>query len=98
LEQQTGTILETHGLVFVEERFQAMGPWREHGFDREYPRDLKPVGAPTKFPSSGKPGENAFDLTKPTERPAKLKEPVPPGDKKKDPPPVEPKFADDGAK
>jgi outer membrane protein TolC len=98
LEQQTGTILETHGLVFIEERFQAMGPLSEHGFNREYPRDLKPTGAPTKFPSSGKPGENAFDLTKPTERPAKLKEPVPPGDKKKDPPPVEPKFADDGAK
>ena len=26
LERQTGTILETHGLVFDEERFRAAGP------------------------------------------------------------------------
>jgi outer membrane protein TolC len=110
LEQQTGTILETHGLVFVEERFQAMGPWAEHDRTREYPRNLKPIGEPTQYPASGAPGENAFDLTKPNTRPAKLKDPVPgaekkadippaaPKEKKADPPVVQAKFAEDGAK
>jgi len=97
LEQQTGTILETHGLVFVEERFQAAGPHCLPGHDREYPRDLKPTGEPTRYPASGGPGENAFDLTKPAVRPAKMKEPAPEGDKKGELPP-DPKFAEDRPK
>ena len=76
LERQTGTILETHGLVFVEERFQAAGPHCLPRHDREYPRDLKPTGEPTRYPRSGGPGENAFDLTKPDIRPARMKEPA----------------------
>jgi outer membrane protein TolC len=75
LERQTGTILETHGLVFVEERFVAAGPVPHH--PREYSLDLKPQGEPTKYPNSGGPGENAFDLTKPDVRP-KLELPKPP--------------------
>jgi len=97
LERQTGTILETHGLVFIEERFQAAGPLCLPQHAREYPQDLMPKGEPTIFPSTGKPGENAFDLTKPVERPAKLNSPIP-DDKKGVPPPAEPKFAEDKAK
>jgi outer membrane protein TolC len=97
LEQQTGTILETHGLVFVEERFQAAGPHCLPGHDREYPRDLKPTGEPTRYPASGGPGENAFDLTKPATRPAKMKDLGPDGDKKGEVPP-DPKFAEDRPK
>ncbi len=67
LERQTGTILETHGLVFIEERFQAAGPmcFPGHGTDRDYPKDLKPSGDPKRYPDNGQPGENTFDLMKP---------------------------------
>src|SRR5262249_49952026 len=54
-----------HGLVFIEERFRAVGPLCLPDHDREYPQDLKPVGEPTKYPATGQPGENAFDLKKP---------------------------------
>ena len=97
LERQTGTILETHGLVFIEERFRAAGPNCVPGHERDYPRDLKPTGEPTRYPASGGPGENAFDLTKPAVRPAKMKDSLPPGDKKDEVPPG-PKFAAEQAK
>lgn len=96
LERQTGTILETHGLVFIEERFRAAGPLCLPSHDREYSRDLQPTGEPTRYPSSGGPGENAFDLTKPAVR-DKMKEPAPGGDKKDEVLP-EPKFAEERAK
>jgi outer membrane protein TolC len=87
LERQTGTILETHGLVFVEERFQAAGPKILHEDVRDYPRDLQPKGEPTQYPSSGQPGENAFDLKRPDTTPP---------DRKKPPPELpEPKFAEE---
>lgn len=75
LERQTGTILETHGLVFIEERYAAAGPLSmpHHSDVREYPKALPPSGEPTEFASSGQPGENAFDLRKPDLRPAKKK-------------------------
>ena len=96
LERQTGTILETHGLVFVEERFQAAGPLCLPSHDRAYSMDLKPTGEPTQYPATGSPAENAFDLKRPTERPAKLKEPEP--TEKKPATPLKPKFAEDTAK
>jgi outer membrane protein TolC len=82
LERQTGTILETHGLVFIEERFQAAGPMILHEDVRDYPRDLKPKGEPTQYPSSGQPGENAFDLKRPDVKvPEPKAPPVLPGPK-----------------
>jgi outer membrane protein TolC len=83
LERQTGTILETHGLVFVEERFQAVSPLCHTHELRDYPRDLKPTGEPTQYPDSGRPGENQFDLKRPEDlrkdekpkEPAELPEP-----------------------
>jgi outer membrane protein TolC len=103
LERQTGTILETHGLVFVEERFRAAGPLCLPGHERMYSRDFKPSGEPTKYPGSGQPGENTFDLKKPTDKPAELKKPLPvdkkdlpsPPAEKKVPPPPEPKFGEE---
>ncbi|MBX7103289.1 MAG: TolC family protein [Gemmataceae bacterium] len=64
LERQTGTILETHGLVFAEERFRMAGPlgWSHC---RDYPKALPPGGEPQKYPSTGEPGENSFDLKNP---------------------------------
>ncbi len=66
LERQTGTILETHGLVFVEERFRAAGPLRGH--DRLYPFAQPPAGSPQQYPGTGEPSENSFDLQNPVQR------------------------------
>jgi outer membrane protein TolC len=107
LEQQTGTILDTHGLVFLEERFQAAGPLgRLH--ERDYPQSLKPVGNTNRYPATNEPGENSFELKKPGQRvPEKMPEKVPekmpeekPKEKGKTAPkndvdPPGPKFAED---
>ncbi len=75
LERQTGTILETHGLVFQEERMRAAGPLH---FERDYPASQPPValppgtpGAPQLHFSTGEPAENFFDLRNPAQRDAK---------------------------
>jgi outer membrane protein TolC len=65
LERQTGTILETHGLVFAEERFRAAGPLLLPSHDRDYPEALVPVGSPQRYPGTGEPSENSFNLKNP---------------------------------
>ena len=50
LERQTGTILETHGVVFAEERFRAAGPLGILGHGRLYPFAEVPVGSPDAIP------------------------------------------------
>lgn len=89
LERQTGTILETHGLVFIEERFRAVGPLCHVEHLRAYPRDLQPKGEPTRYPDSGQPGENRFDL----KRPEDLRKDEADPKKEAELPP--PKFAED---
>ncbi|MBL8813477.1 MAG: TolC family protein [Planctomycetaceae bacterium] len=63
LEQQTGTILETHGIRFVEERFASIGP---HGWCQEemycYPKDLNPENNADKYQSLEEPSEKSFGL------------------------------------
>jgi outer membrane protein TolC len=71
LEQQTGTILETHGLVFAEERFRAAGPLL---CARQYPFAQPPVGAPHAYPGTGSPSEDSFDLRNPAQRDGKSPE------------------------
>ena len=62
LELQTGTILETHGIRFVEEQFASIGT-HGRGFDDEsYPRDLRPQRNQQRYEDLGKPGEEAFEL------------------------------------
>jgi outer membrane protein TolC len=78
LERQTGTILETHGLVFNEERFRAAGPLSVLGHDRCYPSALVPTGASHRYPDTGEPAENAFDLRNPAPRDPKPQELPPP--------------------
>jgi outer membrane protein TolC len=82
LERQTGTILDTHGLVFYEERFKAAGPLGILGHGQMYPYAEVPAGSPQRYPGTGKPSENAFDLTNPAPReekpPEKLPEKLPP--------------------
>lgn len=79
LERQTGTILETHGLVFYEERFAAPGPLGVVGRERCYPSGIFTAGAPTRWPPGREPSENAFDLVAPQPRdpPATLPPPRP---------------------
>lgn len=64
LEQHTGTILETHGLVFYEERFRAAGPLLCK--DRDYPSALPPSGTPALYPGSKTASENSFRLQNPS--------------------------------
>jgi outer membrane protein TolC len=78
LERQTGTILETHGLFFFEERFRAAGPLLIPSHDRLYPSATVPTGSPQRYPGSGQPAENAFDLKSPVERPKEPAETLPP--------------------
>jgi len=66
LERQTGTILDTHGLFFVEERFRAAGPL---GLHRDYPLAQPPGGEPRLYFEGGEPAENFFDLKNPAPRP-----------------------------
>jgi outer membrane protein TolC len=42
LERQTGTILDTHGVKFFEERFRAIGPLGRWGPTRDYPASVLP--------------------------------------------------------
>ncbi|MFM7148466.1 MAG: TolC family protein, partial [Gemmataceae bacterium] len=65
LERLTGTILETHGLVFAEERYKSAGPLGVLGHGRLYPGKMPVEGEPARYPGIGEPGENAFDLKKP---------------------------------
>ena len=75
LERRTGTILETHGLVFSEERFRAAGPLGIFGHGRLYPSAMPPGGYPERYPGTGQPAENVFDLTNPAPRPGSAPEP-----------------------
>lgn len=67
LERQTGTILETHGVVFVEERFRAAGPMLLFGPDRCYSRDIRPAEVEQRYPSQTEPSEEYFELRDPAE-------------------------------
>jgi outer membrane protein TolC len=77
LERQTGTILDTHGLVFNEERFRAAGPLCPLGHDRLYPSAVSPAGKSERYPGAGEAAENAFDLKNPAPRSAPDKLPLP---------------------
>jgi outer membrane protein TolC len=65
LEQETGTILETHGIRFFEERFLSLSPLGRVGRMRDYPQSTPPTPNEPKYPQSTKPAENFFDLRDP---------------------------------
>jgi len=62
LERETGTILDTHGIVFMEERFRAVGPLGKHYEDECYPRSLRPLENAPRYGDSDEAAEEAFDL------------------------------------
>lgn len=65
LELQTGTILETHGVFFFEERNRSLGPLGCVGHGLCYPRDKRPTDNLDIYPRSDEPSEEFFDLTNP---------------------------------
>jgi outer membrane protein TolC len=70
MERRTGTILETHGLFFQEERTRFAGPLLLR--KREYPSSIIPVGTPNIRPGGPSPSEQFFDLREPAPRNMKL--------------------------
>ncbi len=65
LERQTGTILETHGIHFFEERYASIGPLGRLARPRDYPYSLPPGPNIDRYPSTDQPAENIFDLKRP---------------------------------
>jgi outer membrane protein TolC len=65
LERQTGTILETHGVRFVEERFRAIGPLGRLAAPRLYPADIPPGPNAPIYPPGAEPAEKALEQERP---------------------------------
>lgn len=65
LEQQTGIILEAHGVRFIEERFAAVGPLGPATSPRCYPRAMRPGANVDRYPGGEQPAETAFELDSP---------------------------------
>lgn len=65
LERQTGTILETHGIRFIEERTRFAGPLG-HLRPVCYPSALVPSGNTNRYPSGGEAPERAFERDMPS--------------------------------
>lgn len=65
LERQTGTILETHGVVLFEERLGSVGPLGHFCPEVCYPHALRPSENSDRYPISNQPSEENFDLTAP---------------------------------
>ena len=65
LEQQTGTILETHGIRFFEERFRSIGPLGRLAEPQAYPFAIEPSPNTENYPISKEPAEAALEKEKP---------------------------------
>jgi outer membrane protein TolC len=65
LEQETGTILETHGISFYEDRYCSLGPLGAVGHKKSYPLGTRPTPNTPKYPQGTQPGEEFFDLKDP---------------------------------
>ncbi|MDP3208403.1 MAG: TolC family protein, partial [Rhodoglobus sp.] len=65
LERQTGTILETHSVVFFEERFASVGPLGRFCDDVCYPMVMRPSANSDEYPAGTQPSEETFELQQP---------------------------------
>ena len=65
LERQTGTILETHGIRFYEERFCSIGPLGRCHDGRCYPKSHALGPNEERYASDVEPAENFFELDAP---------------------------------
>lgn len=65
LERETGTILETHGISFVEERFGSIGPLGRLAVPVEYPGVVSPGSENGRYPNGPGASEQQFRLEVP---------------------------------
>ena len=65
LERETGTILETHGITFVEERYGAIGPLGRLANPVAYPESTPAAGLIERYPGSSEASESQFELKDP---------------------------------
>lgn len=65
LELESGTILETHGIAFFEERFGSIGPLGRYAEDQCYPATTMPTQNVARYGSSGEASEEFFELDDP---------------------------------
>ncbi len=82
LEQQTGTILEVHGIRLFEERFGSIGPLGRLAKPVCYPESIRPSQNVDRYTPSNTTSEAFFNLEDPLRAlhsPAKQKPPQPPG-------------------
>jgi outer membrane protein TolC len=68
LERETGTILESHGISFVEERFGSIGPLGRLALPVLYPEATPPEGNVDRYQGGSESSEQRFDLVDPIER------------------------------
>jgi hypothetical protein len=66
LELQTGTILESHGIVFFEERFASIGPLGRRGPEHVYPAAVTPSQNRPRYEAGQRPSEAYFELDDPS--------------------------------
>jgi outer membrane protein TolC len=62
LEFQTGTILEAHGIRFVEERYGTIGPLRLLGSTRCYPMAIRPDVNNDRYSPGTRPSEQTIEF------------------------------------
>jgi outer membrane protein TolC len=65
LERETGTILESHGITFVEERFGSIGPLGRRALPACYPAAVHPIGPVNQYSNGDQPSEERFELVDP---------------------------------
>jgi outer membrane protein TolC len=65
LERQTGTILETHGIWFFEERARHIGPAGRLGHGRLYPAGVLPGANVNRYPDTVDPSQRLLELERP---------------------------------
>ena len=65
LELETGTILETHGIVFFEERHCNVGPLGRFGKQKGYPVAVPPSPNVDRYGTTDRAAEEFFDLEDP---------------------------------
>ena len=94
LERQTGTILETHGVRFFEERFLSIGPLGRLAAPRSYPAAVAPGPNAGRYPTATEPADAALEREKPGLPDPEDSRPEPPPDPDPLLPPALP-FEDD---
>jgi hypothetical protein len=65
LQRETGTILESHGIRFYEERYGSIGPLGRCCPDACYPESLPPTENQSVYPTSQRASEDYFNLEDP---------------------------------